>query len=137
MTTLFTVQGGYWLGTTAAVPRGVRHHGDMSGQPWGFASARRYAVAETLDELNGVTRGTVCLPKRLDWGPPRPFDLTDDADVAVMYETVLRESQDPEDLRMYLDASTLHRLWTVLVLPAALRTLWENRFPELRAAAAA
>lgn len=107
----------------------------MSGQLGGYASARGYAVTETLDELNGATNGSVFLPQHVDWGPPRPFDLADDTDVAVMYERVLRESQSVEDLRAYLNANTLCRLWSALVLPRQARALWEDRFRELRSAA--
>lgn len=102
----------------------------------GYA-ARPYAVAAALADLSGPTSGTVRLPRRLDWGPPRTFDLDDTGDTAVMYETVLRESRHAEDLREFLDAGTLRSLWRTLILPAPLRALWEARFPELRSAAAA
>jgi hypothetical protein len=113
------------------------HHGGMNGQPIGYAAARRYAVVATLDELSGPTGGAVTLPRRLDWGPPRTFDLDDMDDVAVMYETVLRESRSDEDLHAYLDAELLIALWPTLVLPVQIRALWEARFPHLRQAAAA
>jgi hypothetical protein len=118
------------------VARQVGHDGGMSRQPVGYA-ARPYAVVAALTDLSGPTSGTVCLPRRLDWGPTRTFDLDDAGDTAVMYETVLRESRRVEDLRAYLDAATLRSLWRALILPAPLRALWEARFPELRSAAAA
>jgi len=70
-------------------------------------------------------------------GPPYTYDLTDAGEVAVMYETVIREARDPADLAAFLDADTLRALWPSLFLPAPARALWEARFPELRQAAAA
>lgn len=96
-----------------------------------YAEARLYAVPESLEDLGGPTEGAVRLPRHLDWGPVYAYELTDAADVAVMYERVIREAQSPEDLQTYLDGSTLRRLWGQLVLPAPVRVLWEGRFPEL------
>jgi hypothetical protein len=109
----------------------------MRGQPIGYAAGRRYAIVDSLEELSGPTSGSVSLPRRLDWGPPRVFDLDDRGDVAVMYETVLREARSAEDLRAYLDGANLCSLWSALVLPVQVRVLWESRFPQLRQAAAA
>ncbi|HSA49457.1 MAG TPA: hypothetical protein VLH10_05010 [Yinghuangia sp.] len=109
----------------------------MSEQPIGFAAGRRYTVIPTLGDLRGPATGAVVLPKRLDWGPPRVFDLADRADVAVMYETVLRESHNEADLAAFLDARLLLTVWPRLVLPPPLRAAWQTRFPQLRQAAAA
>jgi hypothetical protein len=102
-----------------------------------YADARLYVVPESLEELDGPTEGAVRLPRHLDWGPPYEYELTDGADIAVMYERVLREARSPEDLEAYLDGGTLRRLWGQLVLPAPVRLLWERRFPELAARRAA
>ncbi|QDY78204.1 hypothetical protein [Streptomyces qinzhouensis] len=98
-----------------------------------YADARLYVVPESLEELGGPTSGAVRLPRHIDWGPAYEYELADSADLAVMYERVLREARSREDLQTYLDGSTLWRLWGHLVLPAPLRTLWEGRFPELAA----
>ena len=58
----------------------------------GYAAVRRYTIARSLDELRGPDGGQLRLPARLDWGPPRSYDLDDDRDVAVMYERVMREA---------------------------------------------
>jgi hypothetical protein len=50
-----------------------------------------------------------------------------------MYETVLREATNPDDLARWLNAPTLIRLWPDLVLPPQVRQPWEARFPQLRA----
>lgn len=98
-----------------------------------YAEARVYAVPESLEELDGPTEGVVRLPRSLDWGPAYEYVLADGADLAVMYERVLREARSSEDLRAFLDGGTLWRLWGRLVLPAPVRVVWERRFPELAA----
>ncbi|MFC4033443.1 hypothetical protein ACFO3J_18435 [Streptomyces polygonati] len=98
-----------------------------------YADARLYVVSESLEELDGPTEGVVRLPRHLDWGPPYEYDLADAADIAVMYERVLREARSRDDLQTYLDGGCLRRLWGRLVLPAPVRVLWERRFPELAA----
>lgn len=85
----------------------------------------------SLSELTGPTSGVVMLPVRLHWGPDNRYDLGDDGDAAVMYERVIREAHRVEDLTAYLDADRLRRLWSRLVLPPAVRSLWQSRFPEL------
>ncbi|MFI1828420.1 hypothetical protein ACH41E_18530 [Streptomyces sp. NPDC020412] len=88
-------------------------------------------MPESLEELDGPTSGAVRLPRHIDWGPAYEYELGDAADLAVMYERVLREARSREDLQTYLDGITLWRLWAHLVLPSPLRALWEDRFPEL------
>jgi len=48
---------------------------------------------------------------------------------------VIRESTHVEDLRRFLNAQVLMRLWLQLVLPTRVRALWEDRFPSLGRAA--
>ncbi len=116
-----------------ASDRRIRHAGVMSR----YAEARLYMVPESLVELDGPTEGLVRLSRHLDWGPAYDYELADAADLAVMYERVLREARSREDLQTYLDGGTLRRLWGQLVLPAPVRLLWERRFPELAARRAA
>jgi hypothetical protein len=98
-----------------------------------YADARLYMVPGSLEELDGPTEGVVRLPRHLDWGPAYGYELADRADIAVMYERVLREARSREDLQTYLDGGTLRRLWGQLVLPTPVRALWERSFPELMA----
>ncbi|NRQ34040.1 hypothetical protein HII36_19600 [Nonomuraea sp. NN258] len=102
----------------------------------GYGALRPYAVSATLDELTGPTSGIVVLPLRLDWGPRRSYDLDQLTDARLMYMRVIRESATPDDLRRYLNASLLRRLWPELVLPPRVKALWLDRFPELRTQAA-
>jgi hypothetical protein len=52
-----------------------------------------------------------------------------------MYERVIRESMTVVDLSRYLHRDTLRSVWRRIFLPRTVRRLWEERFPELRAAA--
>jgi hypothetical protein len=102
-----------------------------------YAAAKPYAVPMSLADLSGPTKGIVRLPRHIDWGPDYGYDLADEADLAVMYERVIRESQTAGDLAAFLEATTLRRLWPNLIIPAPARIKWEVRFPELARRAAA
>ena len=112
---------------------GIGHAGEVSR----YAEAKPYAVPDTLSELTGPVHGLVRLPRHLDWGPEYAYDLDDDADLAVMYERVVREAQSAADLQDHLDGATLQRLWPLLIIPAPARARWEQRFPQLRRQATA
>lgn len=105
----------------------VRHPWCMSR----YAAARPYALSLSLAELGGPTGGVVRLPRHIDWGPDYSYDLTDEADLVVMYERVIRDAQTAEDLATFLDAGILRRLWPTLFIPVPARLQWEGRFPEL------
>jgi hypothetical protein len=98
---------------------------------------RGAVVAADLTQLRGPTSGVVELPHRLFWQPDRHVDLDKPALLAWMYETVLREATTVEELRTWLDAATLIRLWPDLFVPVGIRMAWENRHPALRRLAAA
>jgi len=98
-----------------------------------YAEAKPYALPTTLADLDGPTSGSVELPRYIDWGPRYLYDLADEADVLLMYERVIREAPAQDDLRAYLNAALLRRLWTDLFLPLPLRAVWQARFPELGA----
>jgi hypothetical protein len=100
-----------------------------------YAENRPYLVPETLLELTGPVSGVVYLPLRLDWSGQAEFHLDDEAERNVMYERVIREATRTEDLRAYLNAAVLRRVWGKLFLPAQVRDRWELRFPELIRAA--
>ncbi|GAA2648834.1 hypothetical protein [Nonomuraea recticatena] len=88
-----------------------------------------------LHELAGPINGVVALPTRLDWSEQRVYDLDDDAQLGLMYERVIREAARVDDLRTYLNASVLVRIWPRLYLPVQARHAWEARFRELIRAA--
>ena len=98
---------------------------------------RRAIVITDLADLRGPARGTVTLPLRLYWSGPSPaFDLDDTDLCRWLYEIVLREAADPEELITYLNGDKLVEVWSRLFLPKGVRRAWEEHHPVLRAAAA-
>lgn len=93
-------------------------------------------MPESLDELTGRLVGVVTLPLRLSWSGPverRGFDLAIEHDRRMLYEVVLTEGTI-DDVRNYLDAAELLRLWSVLWLSPHVRRAWQ---PLIAAATAA
>jgi hypothetical protein len=96
---------------------------------------RRVIVVTDLASLRGPSRGTVELPLRLYWSGPSPaFDLADPDMRRWLYQIVLREASQPEDLTGYLDRDTLIALWPELHLPRGVRQAWQEHHPQLAAA---
>ena len=52
-----------------------------------------------------------------------------------MYERVIREATQVDDLGSYLNETVLRQVWRQLFLPVRVRRSWEERFPDLRLAA--
>ncbi len=99
---------------------------------------RRAVVVRDLANLRGPAQGTVVLPLRLYWSPPgRVFDLGKPHSLQAMYQFVLGEADNAEDLTAYLNADLLAAVWPDLFLPKGIRRAWEDYHPELRAGAAA
>ena len=119
--------------TENAVQHRQRDTGSMSAM--GYAAVRPYTVPDTLEELTGPTGGVVKLPGHLDWGPRRLYNLDDFSDLRLLYMRVIRESMHVEDLRQFLNAQVLTRVWPQLVLPTRVRALWQDRFSSLDQAA--
>jgi hypothetical protein len=99
---------------------------------------RRAIVIMDLADLHGPASGTIELPLWLYWSGPSPeFDLAEPFMRRWLYQTVLREAARPEDLADYLNQDMLITEWPDLHLPAGIRQAWQERYPELRTAAAA
>ncbi len=84
------------------------------------------AVPADLSCLRGPTTGTVTLPHRLHWsgtGGPRTLDLTDAAELRLLYRIVLTGGTEA-DVCAYLDASLLRDLWPTLWLSPHVREAW-------------
>lgn len=65
------------------------------------------------------------LPLHLSWsGHSRSFELADRSDRARVYEIVLREGT-AQDVLTYIDGALLVDLWPDLVLPRAVRAVWD------------
>jgi len=90
-------------------------------------------VAASLSDLRGPVTGVVTLDRGLDWSGDSSFDLDDDGDLQLMYQTVLNQATTVADLCRWLDGKMLRQMWPNLWLPARLRALWQARFPELAA----
>ncbi|MGH3300914.1 MAG: hypothetical protein ACRDOK_04350 [Streptosporangiaceae bacterium] len=99
---------------------------------------RRAVVVRDLASLRGPARGTVVLPLWLYWSPPgRVFDLGKPHSLQAMYQFVLGEADNAEDLTAHLNADLLAAVWPNLFLPKGVRRAWEEHHPELCAGAAA
>jgi hypothetical protein len=95
-------------------------------------------VAASLADLHGPVAGKVTLPLRLYWSSPgRVFDLDDRDLLQAMYEIVLGEAIRESEFADWLDCERLAAVWADLYLPRGVRRAWEERHPQLRAAAAA
>lgn len=98
---------------------------------------RQAVVVSDLAELCGPAHGTVTLPLRLYWSGPSPaFDLDEPDLCHWLYEIVLREAAQPEELTAFLNGDVLVSVWRDLHLPEGVRLAWEEHHPALRAAAA-
>lgn len=98
--------------------------------PWG--------VPESLSDLHGPTSGTVPLPLHLCWSGPRQYDVSELSRRLLMYQIVITEGERA-DIEAFLDAGYLMTVWPKLrrlLHPRYVRP-WEERFPELVAAAEA
>jgi hypothetical protein len=100
-----------------------------------YADARPFVLPETLDELVGPMSGVVELPTRLAWSGLRSYDVADERQLGLLYETVIREAMDAADVDRYLNEALLRRVWSRLWLPPRIRLAWERRFPLLTQAA--
>lgn len=100
-----------------------------------YAENRPYLVPETMEELAGPLTGVLILPERLDRSERAAFRLDVPAERNLMYERVIREATRPGDLREYLNGAVLREVWRNLFLPARVRRMWEDRFPDLALAA--
>jgi hypothetical protein len=101
-----------------------------------YADDRPHVIAESLADLAGPRHGVVELPTALDWSPHGIYDVDNDADARLLYETVLREAIGLDDLHRFLNGELLVCLWPRLWLPRRLSHAWESRFPSaLRSAA--
>ena len=92
---------------------------------------RAPVVAPDLTQLRGPTHGIVELSRRLLWQEDRRVDLDESGALEWMYALVLREAVSIAELRTYLDADILIKLWDRLYLPSGLRSAWHERHPEL------
>jgi hypothetical protein len=85
----------------------------------------------SLNALRGPAAGIVDLPFDLAWSGRRSFDLSDPGQRYLYHMTVLTAAIDTEHYTRWLNADLLRSDWSRLLLPRALRSIWQDRFPEL------
>ena len=101
--------------------------------PYQARPGRRALVIDDLADLRGPAEGSVELPLRLFWYSNRVFNLEEPGMLRWLYQTVLREASQPDDLTRYLNGDTLVTLWPELRLPKGIRRAWEEHHPSRRA----
>ncbi len=97
-----------------------------------FEDVKPYAVPAQLADLDGPAVGVLRLPITVYWGPQQAFGLSRRGEVRTAYEALLCDGR-VEDQVSLLNRHVLIGVWTELLLPARVRTLWEYRFSELAA----
>jgi len=111
-----------------------RHTGGVAVRPR-YMDRRRIAVVPALTDLAGPRGGRVRLSSSLEWSTDRAFELAEDSDLRLLYETVLREARSTDDVVRFLDVSLLVAVWPRLWLPVEVRRAWEAAFSVLASAA--
>ncbi|MBO1337841.1 hypothetical protein [Streptomyces sp. VRA16 Mangrove soil] len=89
-----------------------------------------------LAELRGPEHGVVQLPLHVAWSGLTAYDLDQPRQRMGLYRTVLHEGQH-DDLIDFLNRDILLTLWPTLrkLVGRAVRSVWEEAFPELLGAA--
>lgn len=93
-----------------------------------------YSAPERWDELRGPATGELELPHGVLWTPDRVVDLGTRAGRITAYTAVLEEGAADEQSEV-LNPALLVEMWAELPVSPRVRTLWEKRFPQLRAIA--
>ncbi len=75
--------------------------------------------------------GSWSFRRSLAWSGKRTYDAGDLRQAARMYKIVLEEAQQVDQLQRYVNGDLLRRLWRTMALARPVRSLWEQRFPEL------
>ncbi|WP_456302425.1 hypothetical protein [Streptomyces chartreusis] len=93
----------------------------------------RRRLPDSLDELRGPAEGIVEPPATVVWSGLRAFDLANERQRMSLYRTVLAEGMR-SDLCALLNHDILLRSWPTLriLVSTTVRSVWEDRFPELR-----
>lgn len=99
-----------------------------------FRDVKPYFVPAGWDQLRGPDHGTIELPHDVRWQHDRTVDLETAGGRRLAYKALLEEGTADQQAEL-LNARLLLELWNDLVLPPRVRSLWEDRFPQLRTAA--
>lgn len=107
---------------------------ERTSTPFSFAEVKPYEVVDSLTELHGPEHGVLVLPVELAWGGRTEFDLDDDYGRTAVYKIVLEEGTK-RHLRELVSGRLLTVIWPQMRPARPVRALWEQQFPQLRAAA--
>ena len=98
-----------------------------------FRDLKPYWIVDSLDELRGPYSGTITLSHSVRWLGDRHDVPVDSAGRRAMaYQALLSEGTDEEQARL-LNKERLLESWPQLRMDNRVRSLWENRFPVLKA----
>ena len=97
--------------------------------PWIGPASRPVAIPDDIDDPSlAKASGLVELPLHIAWSDPSlTYDLSRRTDRLRVYEQVLREGTE-DDVRYYIDADELARVFDELVLPSYVRAAWSEWF---------
>lgn len=102
-----------------------------------IGDVKPYELPQSLDELHGPDHGTVHLRHSVRWATGDGSVSVDTlGGIRLAYRAVIEEGH-VEDQAAVLNPARLAQVWNELTLARRARELWEERFPELRAAPAA
>ncbi|MDI6517690.1 hypothetical protein QMA61_15925 [Streptomyces coelicoflavus] len=122
---------------SAHVPSGTSRTTDPSGTDLELYREKfRRRLPESLGELKGPGHGVVEPPVTVVWSGLRAFDLANERQRMSLYRIVIAEGMR-EDLCALLNQEILLQLWPTLrtLVSTTIRSVWEDRFPDLRALA--
>ncbi len=98
-----------------------------------YADTIPYDTPGSLDDLSGPRSGVVRVSPHIDTSFDRTYDVSDSSMRWSLYSAVVRDGLVSEQVAL-LDRAWLVELWPELNLPTRCRQVWEEKFPELRAA---
>lgn len=111
------------------------HFPDVAGRSRSLGpDARPVAVPDDVDDpRHAKASGVVQLPASVDWSgdAPQAYDLGNVRERRRVYEQVLREGDDDDDVRTFIDVDVLRADWEGLVLPRV-RRAWADWFRRHR-----
>ena len=94
----------------------------------GLRPTARYRPVSLPDDVADPSivkaSGHVTLPLHIDWSGDPVYDLDDPQQRRLVYMKVLAEGLDA-DVRHIIDVAELAALWPGMVLPSAVRDVWE------------
>lgn len=94
-----------------------------------FVESKPHDVVDHWEDMQGPESGVVELPLHLCWAPNRTFDLSRIGHRRVLVREVL-DNGTQEDQANYLNGKIIQSVWADMLLPAATRKRWQDKFPD-------